>query len=37
MNNSFEIPITNFRRLIEQDYSDKFQIIFRSSYKKKFF
>lgn len=37
MNNSFEIPITNFRRLIEQDYSDKFQIIFRSSLQEKFF
>lgn len=28
--NSFETPISNFRRLIEQDFSDKFQIIFCS-------
>lgn len=30
-NYTFETPAANFRRLIEKDYSDKFQIIFDTS------
>ena len=34
---TFETPISNFRRLIEQDFSDKFKIILDSSSKEKNF
>ncbi|KAK8835951.1 hypothetical protein M9Y10_040334 [Tritrichomonas musculus] len=33
----FEIPIANFRRLVEQDYSDKFYITYDSSSQNKYF
>ena len=36
-NNTFETPIANFRRLIEQDSSDKFQIILSFSSSEKYF
>ena len=34
-NNSFKTPIASFRRLIEQDFSDRFKIIFNSSSQQK--